>query len=50
MKTFVCEVTVNLKATLCHCVFAAAAAAAEHRCNCHDCMASANKFILVHAE
>jgi hypothetical protein len=33
VKTFVYEVTVDLTATLCQHVFAAAA---EHRCNCHD--------------
>jgi hypothetical protein len=38
MKTFVYEVTVDLRATLCRRVFAAAA---EHRWNCHDYMASA---------
>jgi len=48
MKTFVYEVTLDLRATLCHHVFAAAAA--EHRWNCHDYMASATQSMLVHAE
>jgi hypothetical protein len=47
MKTFMYEVTVDLRATLCHCVFAAAA---EHRCNCHDYMASTTQSMLVHAK
>jgi len=47
MKTVVYEVTVDLRATLCHRVFAAAA---KHRCNCHDYMASATQSLLVHAE
>jgi len=47
MKTFVYEVTVDLRAALCHHVFAAAA---EHRCNSHDYMESAAQSMLVHAE
>jgi hypothetical protein len=45
MKTFVYEVTVDLSATLCHRVFAAAAA--EHRCNCHDYMSYATQSMLL---
>lgn len=47
MKSFVYEVTVDLRATLGHHVFAAAA---EHRWNCHDYMVSATQSMLVHAE
>jgi hypothetical protein len=47
MKTFVYEVTVDLRATLCQRVFAAAA---EHRCNSRDYMASATQSMLVHVE
>lgn len=47
MKTFMYEVRVDLGARLCHRVFAAAA---EHRCNCHDYMASTTQSMLVHAE
>jgi len=47
MKTFMYEVTVDLRATLCCRVFVAAV---EHRCHCHDYMASTTLSMLVHAE
>jgi hypothetical protein len=46
MKTLVYEVKVDLRAALCRCIFTAA----DHMCNHHDNMASANQSMLMHAE